>query len=179
MHKGGYRVTLNQGISSLSNPAVAAPARAAQRRATGSAPQRYWLSVSTAHSLHHPLLPDARAAGWVGGSPRHRGPRRAALAPRPRGAPTSYSGYIHYTGGATIVEPSALQRTGTRHTKHACHAFRFVRGRAPPPPVTLRSVLRMAAAPRGRSRCHLLQSLAAALPAAGMTAGGLTSASCR
>ena len=66
-------------LLSLPNPAVAAPARAAQRRATGSVPQRYWLSVSTAHFLYFHLPYTRAGARWVGGSPALQ---RCAYAPR-------------------------------------------------------------------------------------------------
>ena len=54
---GGLAVS----ASPLSNPAVAAPARAARRRAAGSVPPMLLIGVSTAHSHHNHQLTDARA----------------------------------------------------------------------------------------------------------------------
>ena len=55
--------------SPLSNPAVAAPARAAQRRAAGSVPPMLLIGVSTAHYHHNHQLTDARCVtgGWLTG----------------------------------------------------------------------------------------------------------------
>ena len=71
---GGLAVS----ASPLSNPAVAAPARAAQRRAAGSVPPMLLIGVSTAHSHHNHQLTDARCVtgGWLSGSGTGPAPAR-------------------------------------------------------------------------------------------------------